>query len=106
MNIEQERMDFEASASKHGLCTTLDDGFYRSHVARWMWRAWQERAALQEQDLSIVLDALEAAQGNIAAHRPVGSSDPGSDRYDHDAFMWDFYQKAIDHARRLGNSNG
>ena len=50
MNIEQERADFEAFASKHGLCVTEDGDLYRSHVVAWMWKAWQARAALQSQD--------------------------------------------------------
>src|SRR5690606_11192646 len=50
MNTEQERADFEAFASKHGLCVTEDGDLYRSHVVAWMWKAWQARAALQSQD--------------------------------------------------------
>lgn len=49
MNIEQERKDFEAFESKHGLCVTKEGELYRSHVIRWMWKAWQARAALQSQ---------------------------------------------------------
>ncbi|HWN48134.1 MAG TPA: hypothetical protein VNM71_12295 [Steroidobacteraceae bacterium] len=41
---------------------------------------------------------MRTAQHNIASWRPSGSSDPESDAYDHDAFMWDFYQSAIDAA--------
>ena len=50
MTNEQERADFEAFASKHGLCVTEDGDLYRSHVVAWMWKAWQARAALQSQD--------------------------------------------------------
>ncbi|MGK0556119.1 hypothetical protein [Bordetella bronchiseptica] len=47
-------------------------------------------------DESLAVQALKAAQNNIAACRPPGSSDPKSPQYDHDAFMWDYYQRAID----------
>src|SRR5690606_20567944 len=50
MNTEQERAEFEAFASNHGLCVTEDGDLYRSHVVAWMWKAWQARAALQSQD--------------------------------------------------------
>jgi len=49
MNIE-ERTEFEAFASKHGLCVTEDGDLYRSHVLAWMWKAWQARAALHTQE--------------------------------------------------------
>jgi len=45
---------------------------------------------------SLAAQALKSAQSNIAAYRPPGSSDPESSQYDHDAFMWDYYQRAID----------
>ncbi|CUJ50170.1 Uncharacterised protein [Achromobacter sp. 2789STDY5608633] len=45
---------------------------------------------------SLAVQALKSAQNNIAARRPPGSSDPQSPRYDHDAFLWDYYQRAID----------
>ncbi|MGY6272734.1 hypothetical protein ACXIUT_23895 [Achromobacter denitrificans] len=45
---------------------------------------------------SLAVQALKSAQNNIAARRPPGSSDPQSLRYDHDAFLWDYYQRAID----------
>lgn len=47
MNIKQERADFEAFASKHGLCVTEEGDLYRSHVVAWMWKAWQARAAIE-----------------------------------------------------------
>ncbi|MGZ9981507.1 hypothetical protein ACXXCT_08565 [Bordetella bronchiseptica] len=47
-------------------------------------------------DGPLAVQALKAAQNNIAACRPPGSSDPKSPQYDHDAFMWDYYQRAID----------
>lgn len=47
-------------------------------------------------DGSLAAQALKSAQSNIAAYRPRGSSDPESSQYDHDAFMWDYYQRAID----------
>src|SRR5690606_16891884 len=50
MNTEQERAEFEAFASKHGLCVTEDGDLYRSHDVDWLWKAWQARAALQSQD--------------------------------------------------------
>lgn len=45
---------------------------------------------------SLAAQALKSAQSNIAAYRPPGSSNPESSQYDHDAFMWDYYQRAID----------
>lgn len=63
---------------------------------------WNQRAALQSQDMKPVIEALGAAQSNeCGPHRPLGSSDPDSVNYNHDAFMWDYYQRAIDHARRV-----
>ncbi len=50
MSTEQERADFEAFTSQHGLCITEDGDLYRSHVVAWMWKSWQARAALQSQD--------------------------------------------------------
>src|SRR5690606_21114851 len=94
MNIEQERAAFEAFESKHGLCVTKEGELYRSHVIRWMWKAWQARAALQSQDMRTVIEALETAQNNeCGPRRPWGSADPDSDEYAHDAFMWDYYQR-------------
>lgn len=52
------------------------------------------RAPVADEPLPV--QALRAAQNNIAACRPLGSSDPQSPSYDHDAFMWDYYQRAID----------
>lgn len=52
-------------------------------------------------DAKAVLAALVSAQCSIAASRPPGSSNPDSAGYDHDAFMWDYYQRAIEAARRL-----
>lgn len=46
-DTEQERIEFEAFASKHGLCVTWDGDLYRSHVVAWMWKAWQARAAIE-----------------------------------------------------------
>jgi len=55
MNTEQERADFEAFASQHGLCVTEDGDLYRSHVVAWMWKAWQARAALQSHEYSAAI---------------------------------------------------
>lgn len=49
MNTEQERAEFEAFASSHGLCVTEDGGLYRSQLVAWMRKAWQARAALAAQ---------------------------------------------------------
>lgn len=50
-----------------------------------------------EPDTGKAIRALKTAQNNLCARRPFGaSSDPNSPDYDHDAFMWDFYQSAID----------
>lgn len=58
--------------------------------------------SLQSQDMRTVIEALKAAQNNeCGPRRPWGSADPDSDEYAHDAFMWDYYQRAIDHARRV-----
>lgn len=106
MNIEQERAAFERHwRDFYQIGTKLDriNGRYHSMAVQCAWEAWQAgRAALQSQDMKPVIEALEAAQNNeCGPHRPFGSSDPDSDDYDHDAFMWDYYQKAIDHARRF-----
>ena len=68
MNIE-ERTEFEAFASKHGLCVTEDGDLYRSHVLAWMWKAWQARAALTAQDEALLRQALEALE-QIATDLP------------------------------------
>ena len=52
-------------------------------------------------DTSITVKALKDAQSKIAARRPPGSSDPENQHYDHDAFMWDYYQNAIDSLSKL-----
>lgn len=58
--------------------------------------------ALQSQYREVIIEALKCAQNNeCGPRRPFGSSDPDSDDYACDAFMWDYYQKAIDHARRI-----
>ena len=69
MNTEQERADFEAFASKHGLCITEDGDLYRSHVVAWMWKSWQARAALQSQPMppEISRDLLTRYGNNAGA---------------------------------------
>lgn len=53
------------------------------------------------------IEALKSAQNNVCARRPFGTSaDPNSDDYDHDTFMWDFYQAAIDSLTDPSGSNG
>lgn len=54
-----------------------------------------------ESVLGVAIKALRSAQGNIAAFQPEGDPNPDSDDYDHDAFMWQYYQQAIDSLQRL-----
>lgn len=51
-------------------------------------------------DAALIVEALRSAQNNLCAYRPPGSSDPENPNYDHDAFMWDYYQRAIDAAMK------
>lgn len=81
MNTEQERADFEAFASKHGLCVTEGGGLYRSHVVAWMWKAWQARAALQSQDREDAERYRRLRKGdidNVAVVRGLGAMDYGA----------------------------
>lgn len=104
---EQELADFEAwfatkfNADRLSEKTSTDG--YGDAYALTAWLAYQAgRADLQSQCMRPVIEALETAQNNeCGPHRPIGSSDPDSVNYDHDAFMWDYYQRAIDHARRV-----
>lgn len=107
MNIEQERSAFEAFASKHGLCVTLQDDVYRSHVVGWMWRAWQARASLQSQDREDAQRYRRLRKGDIddvAVVRGLGAMDYGASAviatYS-DEIDGDDLDSAIDHARRI-----
>lgn len=116
MNTEQLRAEFEAWARNKNydldavmlLSKPPKFSHYANPATQDALEAYQAgRAALQSQDMKPVIEALGAAQSNeCGPHRPLGSSDPDSVNYDHDAFMWDYYQRAIDHARRgEGDSN-
>ena len=104
MTNEQERAEFEAFASQHGLCVTEDGDLYRSQLVAWMWKSWQARAALQSQDredaerFRFCLEHgfpqkwAEMVKGNF---RYYWTSRPGSQEEFSSAI------EAIDHARRV-----
>ena len=100
MDITQERADFEAFASKHGLCVTEGGDLYRSHVVAWMWKAWQARAVLQSQDredagmAEIVREAAQIIAAIPSEHAPDNIRWPIVDELEG-------FASKIDHARRV-----
>ena len=97
MNIEQERAEFEAFASKHGLCVTEGGDLYRSHVVAWMWKAWQARAALQSQDREDAARYRWLRQQRTISDHACVTWNIGHDWVQMDGAELD---AAIDHARR------
>lgn len=61
-----ERAAFERFSSKNGLNTQKADDLHRSHLVAWMWKAWQARAALAQQDTlqAEVLDMVRMLEAN------------------------------------------
>lgn len=51
--------------------------------------------------LDAVRERIEAARNNIGSRRPLGSSDPKSERYDHGAFLWDWYGEGLQALEQL-----
>ncbi|KDC59382.1 hypothetical protein L512_5219 [Bordetella bronchiseptica MBORD624] len=98
--VADERAAFEESYRRPWPVRSVPKGGEHWSVEKCAaWEGWKARAALASApvaDESLAVQALKAAQNNIAACRPPGSSDPKSPQYDHDAFMWDYYQRAID----------
>ena len=91
-------------------CRQAYDDFYHKIKAavgydHWcaIWRFISKRQAKTPQapDMALIVKTLRVAQNNeCGPHRPAGSSDPDSRDYDHGAFMWDFYRRAIDEAMK------
>src|SRR5690606_24071124 len=98
MNTEQERAEFEAFASKHGLCVTEDGDLYRSHVVAWMWKAWQARAALQSKDREDTTDPLQGAADWLV--EAIEDCEP-SDLQNQLLIGFNRAKRLFDHARRI-----